>query len=303
MGAEILRLWVASTDYTGELTISDEILKRVVESYRRIRNTIRFLLANLSDFDFKTQAIPTQELLEFDVEGLRLATELQYKCLTHYENYEFHPIVNQIQVFCSEDMGAFYLDILKDRLYTCAPNSKARRSAQTTLYHITQALTRLIAPILSFTAEEIYETLQLPHPTVFCETFYPLPELKLASNHALKWQSLLQLRARVVRELETLRTEGTIGSSLQAQVNLTLEPALFHFAESLNDDLRFLLIVSKVTLTEGTKEIIQVQKATGDKCERCWHVLEEVGTNPKHPTVCNRCLNNLDALAEDRQYV
>lgn len=303
MGAEILRLWVANTDYTGELTISDEILKRVVESYRRVRNTVRFLLANLADFDFPTQGLHTSELLECDLEGLRLAANLQKKCLSHYENYEFHPIVTQVQIFCSEDMGAFYLDVLKDRLYTCAPNSKSRRSAQTALFHITQALTRLIAPILSFTAEEVYETLEQPKASIFCETFYPLPTLNLSDNHALKWESLMALRGRVVRELENLRTEGIIGSSLQADVTLTLEPELYQFAQSLGNDLRFLLIVSKVTIEEGTQEIISAKKASGEKCERCWHVRDDVGTDEAHPTICKRCINNLNANGEDRNHV
>lgn len=303
MGAEILRLWVASTDYSGELTISDEILKRVVESYRRIRNTLRFLLANISDFDFEKDAVAADSLFEADLEGIRLAAKLQESCKAHYDKFEFHPIVSQIQIFCSEDMGSFYLDVLKDRLYTAGEKSVARRSAQTALYHITQTLVRLMAPVLSFTAEEVYEVLGQPKASIFCEEFYALPELPLKSNHIEKWEALLGLRSRVVKELETLRTEGAIGSSLQASVVLTLPPTLFEFANSLNDDLKFLFIVSQTTLVQGDSEQIMVTKATGEKCERCWHVREDVGQDPEHQAICGRCVSNLYGQGEVREHV
>ncbi|MEK9817693.1 MAG: class I tRNA ligase family protein, partial [Limnobacter sp.] len=199
MGAEILRLWVASTDYSGELTISDEILKRVVESYRRIRNTLRFLLANISDFDFATEAVPTEELAEVDRYALTLLANLQSECEAHYIKYEFHPIVSKLQIFCSEDLGAFYLDVLKDRLYTTGVNSKARRSAQTTLYHITHSLLRLMAPILSFTAEEAREVMGNVEPSIFCNEFYKVPQVADADTLGRKWAELLALRARVVK--------------------------------------------------------------------------------------------------------
>lgn len=303
MGAEILRLWVASTDYSGELTISDEILKRVVESYRRIRNTLRFLLANLSDFDYQTQAIALENLTEVDKEGIRLAGQLQAKCLTHYNKYEFHPIVSQIQIFCSEDLGAFYLDVLKDRLYTTGVNSAARRSAQTALYHITQTLVRLMAPILSFTAEEVFEVIGKSSASIFCEEFHKLPELNLPAEHTTKWEALLGLRSRVVKELETLREAGQIGSSLQGAVALTLPPELYKHAASLGEDLKFLFIVSTVSLSEGNNELIEVRTATGEKCERCWHVRQDTGADHSHPGICGRCVSNLHGSGEDRAHV
>lgn len=303
MGAEILRLWVASTDYSGELTISDEILKRVVESYRRIRNTLRFLLANISDFNLDTDGLPAAELLEIDQLALHLTGQLQAECIEHYNKYEFHPIVSKLQIFCSEDLGAFYLDVLKDRLYTSAEKSKARRSAQTALYHLTHALIRLMAPILSFTAEEAFATLQTAQPSLFCGEFHQLPVTTLQSDMADKWSALRELRGRVAKELETLRSEGKIGSSLQAQVHLVLPNALFSACSSLGDDLKYLLIVSSVSLAEGEQERIEVSTAEGTKCERCWHVRTDVGSNPHHPQLCGRCVSNLFDQGEPRHHV
>ncbi|HEX4879845.1 MAG TPA: class I tRNA ligase family protein, partial [Limnobacter sp.] len=303
MGAEILRLWVASTDYSGELTISDEILKRVVESYRRIRNTLRFLLANISDFDFATQAVPTAALAEVDRYALTLLGKLQRECETHYMRYEFHPIVSKLQIFCSEDLGAFYLDVLKDRLYTTGVHSQARRSAQTTLYHITHALLRLMAPILSFTAEEAREVMGNAEPSIFCNEFYKVPEVDQAEALASKWAELLALRARVVKELESLRTEGKIGSSLQGAVSLKLPASLYEAAASLGDDLKFLFIVSNIEIALATEEQIDVATAQGDKCERCWHVRPDTGADPEHPAICGRCVSNLFGEGEVRNHV
>lgn len=307
MGAEILRLWVASTDYSGELTISDEILKRVVESYRRIRNTLRFLLANISDFDFEQQALPVEDLSEVDRYALTLLKQLQDECLEHYTRYEFHPIVSKLQIFCSEDLGAFYLDILKDRLYTTGANSKARRSAQTTLYHITHALIRLMAPILSFTAEEAYETMGETKDntvaSVFCHEYHTIPDVLDQVALQARWPELLALRARVVKELESIRSTGQIGSSLQGQVNLTLPKALYDVCYTLGDDLKFLFIVSQVTLQAGDQERIEVSIAEGSKCERCWHVRPDTGSHTDHPHICGRCVSNLYEQGEERTHV
>ena len=229
LGAEILRLWVASTDYSGELSISDEILKRVVEGYRRIRNTLRFLLANLADFDAVSQAVPHGELFEIDRYALAMTAQMQAEISAHYERYDFHPAVSRLQTFCSEDLGAFYLDILKDRLYTTAAGSLARRSAQTALLEITQALLKLMAPILSFTAEEAWKELvasALKHQadaarvTIFTEVFHSLPPYADAEALTAKWTRLRAIRAEVQRKLEEVRTAGDIGSSLQAEVDL-----------------------------------------------------------------------------------
>jgi isoleucyl-tRNA synthetase len=303
MGAEILRLWVASTDYSGELTISDEILKRVVESYRRIRNTLRFLLANISDFDFSMQSVPISQMTEIDNYALTLISKLQRECEEHYLKYEFHPIVSKLQIFCSEDLGAFYLDILKDRLYTSGVNSKSRRSAQTALYHITQTLLRLMAPILSFTAEEAYEVLSHNGDSIFCDEFYKTPEILNADILSQKWTKLLALRARVTKELENLRSVGKIGSSLQASIKLHLPAELHSDAASLGDDLKYLFIVSNVSLFLSPIEKIEVGTAEGEKCERCWHVQPDTGSNPLHSNICGRCVENLFGNGETRNHV
>ncbi len=303
MGAEILRLWVASTDYSGELTISDEILKRVVESYRRIRNTLRFLLANISDFNYAAQAVPTDKLLEVDQYALTLLGKLQEECEAHYTRYEFHPIVSKLQIFCSEDLGSFYLDVLKDRLYTTGVDSSARRSAQTTLYHITHTLLRLMAPVLSFTAEEACEVMGAVESSIFCNEFYKVPQVNNAPALQSKWADLLELRARVVKELETLRTEGKIGSSLQGAVTLRLPKDLYDKTMSLGDDLKFLLIVSSAQLEMADAEAIIVDSAKGEKCERCWHVRTDTHSDPEHDGICGRCVSNLFGNGEERNHV
>jgi isoleucyl-tRNA synthetase len=213
LGAEIVRLWVASTDYSGDLNIDDKILARVVDAYRRIRNTLRFLLANVSDFDPALDTVPADQLLEIDRYALARAAQLQAEILRHYDVYEFHPVVSKLQVYCSEDLGAFYLDVLKDRLYTSAPNSRERRSAQTALWQITQAMLRWMAPFLSFTAEEAWTVFagEKSQGSIFFETYWPFP----SPNEALlaKWERLRQIRDVANKEIETVRTEGRVGSS------------------------------------------------------------------------------------------
>ena len=255
LGAEILRLWVASTDYSGELSISDEILKRVVEGYRRIRNTLRFLLANLADFDAVSQAVPYGDLFEIDRYALAMTAQMQAEVQANYERYDFHPAVSRLQTFCSEDLGAFYLDILKDRLYTSAVGSVARRSAQTALLDITQTLLKLMAPILSFTAEEAWKELvasALKHQadaarvTIFTEVYHALPPFADADALTTKWTRLRAIRAEVQRKLEEVRTAGDIGSSLQAEVDLYANGEDQQLLASLGDDLRFVLILSLI---------------------------------------------------------
>jgi isoleucyl-tRNA synthetase len=219
LGAEILRLWVASTDYSGELYISDEILKRVVEGYRRIRNTLRFLLANTSDFDPAKDAVPVGELLEIDRYALAAARALADAAAGDYARYEFHVVVQRLQTYCSEDLGGFYLDVLKDRLYTTGKSSAARRSAQTALALIRDALLLLMAPVLSFTAEEAWRSVAPGDASIFCRTWVDaVPRLPDAEPLTAKWSRILAVRAAVLKELETLRQEGKIGSSLQAEV-------------------------------------------------------------------------------------
>jgi isoleucyl-tRNA synthetase len=303
LGAEILRLWVASTDYAGELSISDEILKRVVESYRRTRNTLRFLLANLSDFNETRDSIAPEAMLEIDQYALMMTDALQKEVLAHFEKYEFHPAMARLQTFCSEDLGAFYLDVLKDRLYTNAPNSHARRSAQTALLHISLSLVKLLAPVLSFTAEETWQvlsetTIALDSPeaelTIFTQTYHKLPTITNQNGLSTKWQRIREIRADVLRELEVLRTDGAIGSSLQAEVDLFASEQDLGFLESIRDQLKFVLIVSRADVHASTGELqIKVHASNKQKCARCWHYADDIGTDTTHPEICGRCVNNL----------
>ncbi|UAW63914.1 isoleucine--tRNA ligase [Mycoavidus sp. HKI] len=301
LGAEIIRLWVASTDYSGELSISDEILKRVVESYRRIRNTLRFLLANLSDFVYAQHAQPIASWLEMDRYALAMSAALQREILVHYEQYEFQPALAKLQTFCSEDLGSFYLDILKDRLYTAAPDAPARRAAQTVLYHITQSLLRMIAPILSFTAEEAWQVLEPDAATIFTETHHTYPAVEHAETLIAKWQLVRTVRSEVTKALEAARTSGQIGSSLQAEVELSMSGVRYETLASLGDDLKFILITSAATVVKVEQESdegIYVTPSAHHKCERCWHYRSDVGTESAHPTLCMRCFNNLFGAGE-----
>ncbi|KQP17986.1 isoleucine--tRNA ligase [Pseudorhodoferax sp. Leaf267] len=298
LGAEIIRLWVAASDYSGDIAGDDKILARVVDAYRRIRNTLRFLLANTSDFDAAKDAVPADQLLEIDRYALARAAQFQAEILAHYEVYEFHPVVAKLQVYCSEDLGAFYLDILKDRLYTTAPGSLARRSAQTALHQITQAMLRWMAPFLSFTAEEAWKLVGTSE-SIFMETYSPLP----APDEALlaKWSRIRAVRELVNKQIETVRSEGRLGSSLQANVAVTVEPSDHALLASLGEDLRFALITSAAQLAEGIPAV-EVTPASAPKCERCWHYREDVGVDSAHPTLCGRCTSNLFGAGETRSF-
>jgi isoleucyl-tRNA synthetase len=306
LGAEILRLWTASTDYSGELSISDEILKRVVEGYRRIRNTLKFLLGNLKDFSVDTDAVALDQMFEIDRYALAMTAAMQSEITACFTRYEFHPAVSRLQIFCSEDMGAFYLDVLKDRLYTAGQSSVARRSAQTALYHITHALLKMLAPILSFTAEEAWKDLHLGSgevPSIFTELFHALPEPDDAQALLGKWTRLREIRAEVMRHIETVRTTGEIGSSLAAELDVYAAGEDHPLLASLGDDLRFVFIVSRATLhaAEGGLKI-EVRPTTAPKCERCWHHRADVGIDPAHPSLCGRCTSNLFGLGEPREH-
>jgi isoleucyl-tRNA synthetase len=302
LGAEILRLWVAATDSSGELSISEEILKRVVESYRRIRNTLRFLLANTVDFDPVTHALPVAQWLEIDRYALALARELQAGILAEYELYEFHLGVARLHTFCSEDLGAFYLDILKDRLYTCAANSQPRRSAQNALYHIAQALIRLMAPILSFTAEEAWALLGRSGDSVFLQSWHELPQLSGSEELMRRWARVREVRGEVQKELESLRAAGSIGSSLQAEVEVHAEGEPYLALSALGEDLRFALITSQARLIRAAEPRIVAAPSANAKCARCWHYREDVGANPAHPALCRRCIDNLYGAGETRRH-
>ncbi len=311
LGAEILRLWVASTDYSGELSISDEILKRVVEAYRRIRNTLRFLLANTSDFDPQKDALPIDELLEIDRYAIAGMAALQDEIVQHYQAYEFHPVISKLQMYCSEDLGGFYLDILKDRLYTAGAASSARRSAQTALWHITQSLLRVMAPTLSFTAEEAWAAFASPaeyaasDETIFTQTWYALPAVADAAALLGKYAALREVRADVLRQLEQVRIAGEIGSSLQAEVEIKASGDKYRLLASLDDDLKFVLITSAATVTQiadAEQEAVIVTPSAHQKCERCWHYRADVGSDTRHPGLCGRCVTNLFGDGEARHF-
>jgi isoleucyl-tRNA synthetase len=304
LGAEIIRLWVTSTDYSGELSLSDEILKRVVEGYRRLRNTLRFLLANVSDFDPAQDMLPVEEWLEIDRYALAMMRQVSAKSLADYDRYEYHPIVARLQTFASEDLGAFWLDILKDRLYTTQPRSKARRSAQSALYLITDALLKLMAPLLSFTAEEAWKVLTArTGGTIFTETFAALPEVPDEAALVERWNALRAIRAEVQKRLEELREKGAIGSSLQADVDLRAAGGKAALLQSLGNDLRFVLITSQARVTpvaSEAEEAVVVTPSRATKCERCWHWRDDVGLEREHPTLCGRCTSNLFGAGEPR---
>jgi isoleucyl-tRNA synthetase len=297
LGAEIIRLWVAASDYSGDIAGDDKILARVVDAYRRIRNTLRFLLANTSDFDPRQHAVPLHELLEVDRWALSRAAQFQAEVLAHFEAYEFHPVVAKLQVFCSEDLGAFYLDVLKDRLYTTQAGSKARRSAQTALWHVTHAMLRWMAPFLSFTAEEAWKVFD-GGATIFTETYWTLPEPDAAL--LAKWERVHAIRDVVNKEIENVRSAGGVGSSLQANVALSAAAEDAALLRTLGEDLKYVFITSHAAVNDGAELQVQVTPSTDPKCERCWHYRADVGTDPAHPTICGRCVSNLHGAGETR---
>ena len=305
-GADILRLWTASTDYSAELTISDEILKRVAESYRRIRNTMKFLLANLADFNASTDLLPVEEWLTIDRYALHLTEKLQTEILADYDQYTFHLSVQKFVSFCSEDLGGFYLDILKDRLYTAGETSHARRAAQSALYHITHCMMRLMAPILSFTANEIWQTLALDaDKTVFEDVWYALPQHGLSAEQLQAWVAIITARGLAAKEIDTVRTAGQIGSSLQADLAFYATEASFEAMNSLGDDLRFVMITSSAKVYKVATEAEQKSVVTPSvhaKCDRCWHYRADVGSHAEHPSICGRCVSNLFGTGEAREH-
>ncbi|MFH2135748.1 MAG: isoleucine--tRNA ligase [Pseudomonadota bacterium] len=304
LGADMLRLWIASTDYSGEMSLSDEIMKRVTDSYRRIRNTLRFLLANVSDFDMQRDAMPVNEWLEIDRYALAMVQKLQDDVCADYERYEFHLAVQKLQGFCSEELGGFYLDILKDRLYTAGETSQARRSAQNALYHITHALARLIAPILSFTGEEVWATLNgSEEVSVFERLWYELPDSGLSGEQVSAWADIRSVRELVNKKLEDQRAAGAIGSALQAEVDVYAAKETYELLSRLGDDLRFVLITSRANVHQREGELeIKVTPSAHEKCERCWHYRDDVGSDANHPTLCGRCVSNLFGDGEARKH-
>ena len=321
LGADVLRLWVAATDYANEMSVSDEILKRMSDSYRRMRNTARFLLGNLAGFDPATDAVPVGQMVALDRWALRRAAELQHEIVEAYRTYQFHLIYQKVHNFCVLDLGGCYLDVIKDRLYTTPAGSVARRSAQTAMYHIAEAMVRWLAPVLSFTAEEIWTHLPGTRAaSVFHSTWHTLPEVPADS---IDWDALIALRSAVARELERLRDAGAIGAPLEARVELFCEAADHARFSALGDELRFLFITSEASVeriasaadrerlvglgavaaqADPAGVLLRVTPTTAPKCVRCWHRREDVGSSAEHPELCGRCIGNLEGPGEARHY-
>lgn len=316
MGADVLRLWVAATDYRSELRVSDEILKRTSDAYRRIRNTARFLLANLHGFNPETDMVPPAQMLVLDQWIVDQARQLQAEVIDAYNKYDFHLIYQKVHNFCAYELGSFYLDVIKDRQYTCQERGVPRRSAQTALFHIAEALVRWIAPILSFTADEIWQYLPGERAeSVFLVTWYnELATMAANKMNDAYWQQILLIRDEVNKVLETARANGVLGSGLESEVDLYCSPEIYAALELLHDELRFVLITSQARIhpidKASTEAIvtdipglaITVQKSGYAKCQRCWHRLADVDQNPKYPHICQRCVANLSTQGEKRAY-
>jgi isoleucyl-tRNA synthetase len=317
LGADILRLWVAATDYRGEMSVSAEILKRIADSYRRLRNTARYLLANLNGFDPTLHRVAPEDMLALDRWAVDRAFQLQEELLKAYEEYNFHLIYQRVHNFCAVDMGAVYLDIIKDRQYTTPADSRARRSAQTAMFHIAEALVRWLAPVLSFTADEIWRYLPGKRgASVFLTTWYEglTPLAEDAPLGRAFWDTLLTVREAVAKELERVRVEGRIGSSLDAEIDLYGEEGLYHTLSRLEDELRFVLITSYARVHLAAKRPAQaveteipglwavVSPSSYPKCVRCWHRREDVGNHSTHPELCGRCVENIEGAGERRAF-
>ena len=320
LGADVLRLWVSATDYTSEMSVSDEILKRTSDSYRRIRNTVRFLLGNLHGFDPAKHAVPMDALVDLDAWALRRAASLQQEIVTAYRDYQFHVVYQRAHNFCVNDLGGLYLDVLKDRMYTMPADSHARRSAQTVMLHILSAMVRWLAPVLSFTAEEIWQVLPAlgeKPKSVFLTGWHQFPETPAPT---IDWDALIALRQAVLRELEKLREAGTIGAPLEAEVDVYALPDHATRYRAVGEELRFLTITSAarvhvvqaeppdaVVAEAGSAVIpgvwLKVRRTGGNKCVRCWHLTDDVGGDAAHPELCRRCAGNVGNNPEQRHHV
>ncbi len=317
LGADIIRLWVASTDYRGEMTVSEEILRRMADAYRRIRNTARFLLSNLNGFDPATDLLPAEEMLSLDRWAVAHTAALQQEIVEAYEQHQFHLVFQKVHNFCSVEMGAFYLDIIKDRQYTTQSESRARRSTQSAMHHIIEAMVRWLAPITSFTADEIWSFIPGERSeSVFLETFYQgLSPIDSDDPFGMDgWAEIVAVRTEVARALEQLRKEGAIGSGLDAEVDLYCDTNLFSLLGRLEDELRFVLITSyarvhptEASPADATETAVDGLRLTAKpsghgKCVRCWHHRQDVGSHDEHPELCGRCVDNVVGDGEQRHY-
>ena len=315
MGADGLRFWIASADYRYEMTAGKEIFSRASDGYRRIRNTLRFLLANLNGFKPSTDALPVDQLIALDQYILQRASEVQETIKKAYEDMNFHIVTTALTNFCINDLGGFYLDIIKDRQYTTKADSQARHSAQTALYHLVQAFVRWMSPILSFTAQEAWPLIpEQSEKYVFTAEWYDIPVASTANVISeAEWQTLIAVKSAVNKFIETARTAKTVGSNLSAKVELWANAELKAVLDKLSDELRFVLITSQVIVNafdaaqgeasdlEGLN--VKVSAADGEKCVRCWHVLPDVNTHSAHPGLCGRCIINLPTgQGEERKY-
>ncbi|MGL4748756.1 MAG: isoleucine--tRNA ligase, partial [Shewanella sp.] len=317
LGADILRLWVAATDYSGEMTVSDEILNRSADAYRRIRNTARFLLANLNGFDPKNDLVAVEDMVALDRWAVRRAAALQQEIIEAYEQYNFHIVTQKLMQFCSVELGSFYLDIIKDRQYTAKQEGHARRSCQSALFHIAEAMVRWIAPVLSFTADEVWQLLPGQRDAyVFTQEWYQgLQSITLDTDLSdAYWENLLTVRNEVNKVIEQARRDKRIGGSLEAEVTLFADATLTEQLTHIGDELRFVLLTSEakvLPLVDATSDAVETELAslklvvnatTAEKCERCWHHREEVGTIEAHPTLCHRCVTNIEGDGEVRLF-
>jgi isoleucyl-tRNA synthetase len=304
LGADILRLWIASTDFRSEMVASDEIFKRVSDQYRRIRNTLRFLLGNISDFDHKTDAIDLNNLLELDKWILEEFKDLQKDIVEHYESYSYHLVVQRIHNFCVNQLGGVYLDIVKDRQYTTQQNSNIRRSAQTAMKLMIDQLVILIAPILSFTAEEIWQNdadLTANKASVFLAELDSIPDFDSNLDQE-SWSRLLEIKDNVNQKIEESRNSGEIKGSLDTDIVLTVNTYDFQLLNNLSTELHFFFIVSSCNLVQGDDLEVCITQSTFEKCTRCWHRNNSVGKSLKHPELCDRCELNIDGAGEDRKF-
>jgi isoleucyl-tRNA synthetase len=314
LGADVVRLWVAATDYSNEMSVSDEILKRMADSYRRMRNTLRFLLSNLHGFEPERDSLSWSDLVAIDRWAISKTFALQNDVVTAFRNYEFHDIYQRVHNFCVVELGGFYLDIIKDRLYTTGAASKPRRSAQTAMFHIAEAMVRWLAPILSFTAEEAWKFLPGErNESVFLNAWHRFPQ-GAERESEIDWPLFIALKTDVARELERLRSAGDIGAPLEAEVTLFAPPAQAARFSALRDELRFLLITSQARIVETDTPTgsavpssaenvwIEARPSTQPKCVRCWHLRGDVGSDPRHPELCARCVVNLEGPGEEREF-
>ncbi|STZ63393.1 Isoleucine--tRNA ligase [Moraxella lacunata] len=301
-GIDIVRLWVGSSDYRYEMAVSKEGFDRVSDMYRRIRNTIRFLLANTDDFDPNTDLVPADSLISLDKYIIHKANQVQSEIRTAYTNMDFHQVCQLVTNFCGQDLGGFYLDIIKDRQYTSKTDGQARRSAQTAIYHIAHALLRWIAPILSFTAQEAWQVLKGTDGYIFAQEWYELPSVVLDDITDTDWQAILAVKEVANKAMDNARTDKTINSSLSASLDIVADDKAYGSLAKLGDELRFVFITSQVTLAKGDELSVKVAPATGEKCVRCWHVLPSVGTVAEHGDICPRCVENAFGAGEVRKF-